>query len=512
VKVLVLPDDTHHDALDLHLSGLHDERGHGGVRGLEPHTVAGLAIEFLYGGRVAADEGHDHLPILGSVLGAYHDVVPVPDLLVDHRITLDLEDVVVSPASYHVWGDGQRLGLGNGLDRDSCRDQAEERQLDCLGPDLRLHHLDRTALVVGLPYVSFPLQIRQVLVHRCERGVVEVVRDLLEAGSVPSLTDEPVDVVEDLFLPLRQGHPAASVGGCVFRPGPGTLAGTRTRTEIQDTRTLTEAQGSRAGAGVLERIVETKRREAAALRGQASSLRDACADAPPPRDLEAALRDEDSVSLIAEVKRRSPGAGSIRPELDLARLARAYQGAGAAAISVLTDGPWFGGSLADLAAVRDEVSIPVLRKDFTLVDEQVLEARAGGADGVLLIVRILDDTLLRGLRELAESLGMTALVEVHGRAELARAFGSGARVVGINNRDLADFRTTLDTTLELLPETSPHNVIVSESGIHTPADVKRLGSEGVHAVLVGEALLRHEDPGVPARAMVGQPRRERIRA
>ena len=232
---------------------------------------------------------------------------------------------------------------------------------------------------------------------------------------------------------------------------------------------MTEAQGSRAGADVLERIVETKRGEAAALRGQASSLRHACADAPPPRDLEAALRGEESVSLIAEVKRRSPGAGSIRPELDPARLAQDYQRAGAAAISVLTDGPWFGGSLADLAAVRDEVSIPVLRKDFTLVDEQVLEARAGGADGVLLIVRILDDTRLRGLRELAESLGMTALVEVHGGAELARALGSDARVVGINNRDLADFRTTLDTTFALLPETSPHNVIVSESGIHTPA-------------------------------------------
>jgi indole-3-glycerol phosphate synthase len=339
-----------------------------------------------------------------------------------------------------------------------------------------------------------------------------VVRDLLEAGSVPSLTDEPVDVVKDLFLPLRQGHPVASVGGCALRPGPGTLLVTRTGTEIQDTRTLTEAQGSHAGTDVLERIVETKREEAAALRGQASSLRHACTDAPPLRDLEAALRDEESVSLIAEVKRRSPGGGLIRPGLDPARLARDYQAAGATAISVLTDGPWFGGSLADLAAVRDEVSIPVLRKDFTLVDEQVLEARAWGADGVLLIVRILDDYRLRELRELAEELGMTALVEVHGRAELARALGSGARVVGINNRDLADFRTTLDTTFALLPEIPAHNVIVSESGIHTVADVKRLGSEGVHAVLVGEALLRHEDPAVPARALAGQPRRERIRA
>ena len=274
---------------------------------------------------------------------------------------------------------------------------------------------------------------------------------------------------------------------------------------------MTEAQGPRAGPDVLERIVETKREEAAALSGQASSLRRACAEAPHPRDLEAALRGEGSVSLVAEVKRRSPGAGSIRPELDPARLARGYQAAGAAAISVLTDGPWFGGSLEDLAAVRDEVSIPVLRKDFTLEDEQVLEARAGGADGVLLIVRILDDIRLRGLRELAESLGMTALVEVHGQAELTRALGSGARVLGINNRDLADFSTSLDTTFALLPEIPEHCVIVSESGIHTPADVARLGSEGVHAVLVGEALLRHEDPAVPASELAGRPRRERIR-
>ena len=275
---------------------------------------------------------------------------------------------------------------------------------------------------------------------------------------------------------------------------------------------MTEAQGSNAGTGVLERIVETKREEAAALRGQASSLRRACVEAPPTRDLEAALRVDGSVALIAEVKRRSPGAGSIRPELDARSLAQGYQAAGAAAISVLTDGPWFGGSLADLAEVRAGVSIPILRKDFTLVDEQVLEARAGGADAVLLIARILDDARLRELRELAESLGMTALVEVHGREELGRALGSGARVVGINNRDLADFSTSLETTFDLLRDVPEDRVIVSESGIHTPADVKRLGSKGVHAVLVGEALLRHEDPGVPARALAGQPRQERIRA
>jgi len=275
---------------------------------------------------------------------------------------------------------------------------------------------------------------------------------------------------------------------------------------------LTETQGSRAGGDVLDRIVATKREEAAALRGRASALRGACADAPPVRDLESALRGIDRVALIAEVKRRSPGAGSIRPGLDPAAVARGYEGAGAAAISVLTDGPWFGGSLADLGAVRASVGIPILRKDFTLVEEQVLEARAGGADAVLLIVRILDDARLRGLRELAEELGMSALVEVHGEGELERAAASGARVVGVNNRDLATFRTTLDQTFALLPRMAPDVVVVSESGIRTPADVDRLGAGGVHAVLVGEALLRETDPAAAAAALAGRHRRERVRA
>jgi indole-3-glycerol phosphate synthase len=272
---------------------------------------------------------------------------------------------------------------------------------------------------------------------------------------------------------------------------------------------LTEAQGSRVGADVLQRIVATKREEAAGLRGQAAALRSACGDAPPARDLAAALRGEGAVALIAEVKRRSPGAGSIRPDLDPVAIALGYQDAGASAVSVLTDGPWFGGSLADLTAVRERVGIPVLRKDFTLVEEQVLEARAAGADAVLLIVGILDDARLRGLRELADSLGMTTLVEAHGAAELERALRSGARVIGINNRDLKTFKTTLETTFELLDRIPSDALVVSESGIRTPADVERLGREGVHAVLVGEALLREPDPTTAARALTGRPRRPR---
>ena len=274
---------------------------------------------------------------------------------------------------------------------------------------------------------------------------------------------------------------------------------------------MTEAQGlsSRAGGDVLDRIVATKREEATALRGRAAELRRACLDAPPVRDAAGALRSGGTVALIAEVKRRSPGAGAIRPDLDPVTVAQGYEEAGARALSVLTDGPWFGGSLADLTRVRERVGIPVLRKDFTLVEEQVLEARAGGADAILLIVRILDDARLRGLRELAESLGMSVLVEAHDAAELERALRSGARVVGINNRDLATFKTTLDTTFSLLSALPSDMVVVSESGIRTAADVERLGRAGVDAVLVGEALLREPDPGAAARALSGRPRHPR---
>ena len=279
---------------------------------------------------------------------------------------------------------------------------------------------------------------------------------------------------------------------------------------------MTEAQGSLPGRGlgsdVLERIVATKRDEVAALRGRELALRQACEDAPPVRGFEAALRRQGEVSLIAEVKRRSPGAGLILPDLDVSRLARVYQDAGASAVSVLTDGPWFGGTLADLTAARAAIGLPVLRKDFTLAEEQVLEARAAGADAVLLIVRILDDARLRGLRELAESLGMSALVEAHGPAELERALGSGASVLGINNRDLTTFRTTVETTFAMLYLVPADAVVVSESGIRTAEDVDRLGRRGIHAVLVGEALLRDPDPAAAARALSGRPRRERVLA
>ncbi len=261
--------------------------------------------------------------------------------------------------------------------------------------------------------------------------------------------------------------------------------------------------------GILARIVRTKREEVRALKGREEELRARAEEAPPPRDFRGALVHPDRVALIAEVKRRSPGAGAIRPELDPPGLAGGYAGAGASAISVLTDRDYFGGSLEDLSAVRARVPVPVLRKDFTVDPLQVVEARGAGADAILLIVRILEDRELRELRELAEALGMSALVEAHDADEVERALASGAGILGVNNRDLRTFTTRLETTLERIPGVPPEVVFVSESGIRTRADVEQLGGAGVDAVLVGESLLRAPDPAEAAGALVGVPKHPR---
>jgi indole-3-glycerol phosphate synthase len=275
---------------------------------------------------------------------------------------------------------------------------------------------------------------------------------------------------------------------------------------------LPETQGSGPRDDILRSIVESKRSEVAALSAaRRGDLRARAADAPPPRDFRGALGAGARVSLIAEIKRRSPGAGEIRPGLDPAALAGVYAGAGAAAVSVLTDGPYFGGSLADLAAVRAAVTLPVLRKDFTLDSVQVDEARAAGADAVLLIARILPDARLVELRDQAEALGMAALVEVHDGAELDRAVAAGTTLLGINNRDLTTFRTDLAVTERLVDGLPAGVVVVSESGVRTGADVARLGEAGVDAVLVGEALLRAPDPGARVTELVGHCRSERVR-
>lgn len=255
---------------------------------------------------------------------------------------------------------------------------------------------------------------------------------------------------------------------------------------------------------ILQRIVETKRGEVEVLRRKFAELRDRAEDAPPTRDFIGSIHEGDAVAVIAEIKRRSPGAGEIRTDLDPLRLAPMYEAGGAAALSVLTDGEYFGGSLGDLAGVRGVVKIPVLRKDFVIDESQVYEARGAGADAILLIVRILDDERLRALRTLAEELGMAVLVEAHDGAEVERGLAAGAGLLGINNRNLQTFETRIDVTLSLAAGVPPGVVLVSESGIHTAADVRSVGEKGVDAVLVGESLLRQEDPEVGVNALVGR--------
>jgi indole-3-glycerol phosphate synthase len=212
------------------------------------------------------------------------------------------------------------------------------------------------------------------------------------------------------------------------------------------------------------------------------------------------------MAVMAEVKRRSPGAGLIRPDLDPAALGRGYQAHGAAAVSVLTDSEYFGGSIQDLKAVRAAVEIPVFRKDFIVHPVQLLEAKAAGADGCLLIARILSDRDLRNLHEEALGMGIAPLVEVHDGEDLERALAAGTRLLGMNNRNLQTFRTSLDVTLALLPRVPPDVTVISESGIRGPEDVDRLGSAGVHGVLVGESLLRAPDPGHALSELVGRAR------
>lgn len=253
---------------------------------------------------------------------------------------------------------------------------------------------------------------------------------------------------------------------------------------------------------VLDDIVRAKRAEIGRLHPWRSALRKQAEDAPAPRDFAGALRGE-RVAVIAEVKRRSPSAGWIRRDLNAAGLASMYAHGGAAAISVLTDGEHFGGSREDLEQARAAVDVPVLRKDFILEPVQVHEARAMGADAVLLIVRLLDDDVLRDLTALAGELGMAALVETHEAGEVERALKAGARVVGINNRDLSKFETDLATTERLVPGLPGDIVVVGESGIHERADVERLAAAGVDAVLVGESLVRADDAAAAVAALAG---------
>lgn len=257
---------------------------------------------------------------------------------------------------------------------------------------------------------------------------------------------------------------------------------------------------------ILDQIVREKRAEAGRLAPWSAALRRQAESVEPARDFAAALRSGDGVAVIAEVKRKSPSAGWIRRDLNAAGLASAYVHGGAAAISVLTDESHFGGSREDLESVRSAVPVPVLRKDFIVDAVQVYESRAMGADAVLLIVRVLDGGELNELLGRVGELGMTALVETHDRAELDRALAAGSGVVGINNRDLARFETDLGVGESLAGVVPEGVVLVGESGIRDPEDVDRLGAAGVDAILVGESVVRADDPVEAVRRLANRPR------
>jgi len=245
--------------------------------------------------------------------------------------------------------------------------------------------------------------------------------------------------------------------------------------------------------------VDLAEREAAT---SVADLRAALADVDPPRDPMPHFRAAGS-SVIAEVKRRSPSKGDLADIPDPAQLAQAYAAGGAGAISVLTEQRRFGGSLADLRAVRAAVDVPVLRKDFVVTSYQVLEARAAGADLVLLIVAALDDDLLRRLHDEARELGMAVLVEVHDEPETERAVALGAELVGINARNLKTLDVHQDVFGRLAPLIPDDRVKVAESGIFSREDVQRFVSEGARAVLVGEALVKGGDPQQAVAQMTG---------
>jgi indole-3-glycerol phosphate synthase len=246
---------------------------------------------------------------------------------------------------------------------------------------------------------------------------------------------------------------------------------------------------------ILDRIVDA-RRESVAHRKRVLpdvALKIAAGKQEPPRNFASALARE-RCNVIAELKRASPSLGLIRENYEPAALAGALEAAGAAALSVLTEEDFFQGSLGHLKEAKKAVSIPILRKDFIVDPWQVWETRAIGADAFLLIVAVLSDSALDELLALGRELGMEPLVEVHSREELARAKAAGAKIIGINNRDLRDFKVSLQTSLDLVAEIPEGAIAVSESGLHTREDLERLRLAGFDAFLMGERLMKQSDP------------------
>ncbi len=233
-----------------------------------------------------------------------------------------------------------------------------------------------------------------------------------------------------------------------------------------------------------------------------SSLEELAEKAARPRGFAEALSKSAEIALIAEIKKASPSAGIIREDFDALEIGKTYESCGASAISVITDEHFFQGSLSRLEKVTRAVSIPVLRKDFVIDPLQIYEARAAGADAVLLIVSILSDTELSDFLALCKDLALDALVEVHTAEELDRALGTDARVIGINNRNLKTFQVDLKTTERLVAHIPKGVLCVSESGINNHDDMKRLGEAGVDAVLVGTSLMKAQDVGAKVKELL----------
>jgi indole-3-glycerol phosphate synthase len=258
---------------------------------------------------------------------------------------------------------------------------------------------------------------------------------------------------------------------------------------------------------ILDEILEHKRIEVDDARSRREPTRlalEARACSRAPSGFRDALQSTRGVSVIAEIKRRSPSKGLIREDFDAVRVARAYADAGAACISVLTDQHFFGGSLDDLARVRAAVDTPLLRKDFVIDEFQIDEARVVGADAVLLIVAAVDDNDLKAFHGHAKTLGLDVLVEVHDDEELQRALAIGSDLIGVNNRDLRTFVVDLSTTERIAARIAdPNIVLVAESGISTVEDVARLERAGATGFLVGESLMRQPDPGEALKTLRG---------
>ena len=256
---------------------------------------------------------------------------------------------------------------------------------------------------------------------------------------------------------------------------------------------------------ILDRIVEA-RRESLAHRKRVLpdvALKMAVEKNAPARDFAGAL-ERDGFNVIAELKKASPSKGLLREDYAPATLAAGLAAAGARALSVLTEEEFFQGSLGDLKTARKSCDLPILRKDFIVDPWQVWEARAAGADAFLLITSILDDPSLGELLKLGRSLGMEPLVEVHSHQEVGRAVSAGARIIGVNNRDLRDFNVRVETSLELIEQIPGECIAVSESGLRTHEDLVRLRRAGFDAFLVGEHLMRYAEPGEPLKALLAE--------